>query len=298
MQLSSHIKGWCQPMQTENISKILVAIDFSPQSIALLDCVYDLYQDSFKEIILAHVFEDAKDAKSAGAIWQDVMNNLSKYKKELLEKGFNVKIAAPAGEPAIAISELAKSEKADLILIASSGKGYIQSALLGSTSFDVARLADCPVFIERGRTLKPAELGAPPARLRKVLLPTDFSLSSLEGLGILRRLSGSVGEVLVAHVIEKSRSIEDLNTKKKEAERQLAEIVDELQSFGVSASYVIKVEGTASRVLLQLMREEDITLTIMPRTGAGLIKGLLIGSTAQAVLLNIDRPILMIPSAE
>lgn len=285
-------------MQTENISKILVAIDFSPQSIALLDCVYDLYQDSFKEIILAHVFEDAKDAKSAGAIWQDVMNNLSKYKKELLEKGFNVKIAAPAGEPAIAISELAKSEKADLILIASSGKGYIQSALLGSTSFDVARLADCPVFIERGRTLKPAELGAPPARLRKVLLPTDFSLSSLEGLGILRRLSGSVGEVLVAHVIEKSRSIEDLNTKKKEAERQLAEIVDELQSFGVSASYVIKVEGTASRVLLQLMREEDITLTIMPRTGAGLIKGLLIGSTAQAVLLNIDRPILMIPSAE
>ena len=285
-------------MQTENISKILVAIDFSPQSIALLDCVYDLYQDSFKEIILAHVFEDAKDAKSAGVIWQDVMNNLSKYKKELLEKGFNVKIAAPAGEPAIAISELAKSEKADLILIASSGKGYIQSALLGSTSFDVARLADCPVFIERGRTLKPAELGAPPARLRKVLLPTDFSLSSLEGLGILRRLSGSVGEVLVAHVIEKSRSIEDLNTKKKEAERQLAEIVDELQSFGVSASYVIKVEGTASRVLLQLMREEDITLTIMPRTGAGLIKGLLIGSTAQAVLLNIDRPILMIPSAE
>ena len=298
MQLSSHIKGRCEPMQTENISKILVAIDFSPQSIALLDCVYDLYQDSFKEIILAHVFEDAKDAKSAGAIWQDVMNNLSKYKKELLEKGFNVKIAAPAGEPAIAISELAKSEKADLILIASSGKGYIQSALLGSTSFDVARLADCPVFIERGRTLKPAELGAPPARLRKVLLPTDFSLSSLEGLSILRRLSGSVGEVLVAHVIEKSRSIEDLNTKKKEAERQLAEIVDELQSFGVPASYVIKVEGTASRVLLQLMREEDITLTIMPRTGAGIIKGLLIGSTAQAVLLNIDRPILMIPSAE
>ena len=285
-------------MQTDNISKVLVAIDFSPQSIALLDCVYDLYQDSFKEIILAHVFEDAKDAKSAGAIWQDVMNNLSKYKKELLDKGFNVKIAAPAGQPALAIAELAKTENVDLILIASSGKGYIQSALLGSTSFDVARIADCPVFIERGRTLKPAELGAPPARLRKVLLPTDFSLSSLEGLGILRRLSGSVGEVLVAHVIEKSHSVEDLNTKKLEAERKLIEIFEELQSFGVAASFVIKVEGTASRVLLQLMREEEITLTIMPRTGAGIIKGLLIGSTAQAVLLNIDRPILMIPSLE
>lgn len=285
-------------MQTENISKVLVAIDFSPQSIALLDCVYDLYQDSFKEIILAHVFEDARDAKSAGAIWQDVMNNLSKYKKELLDKGFNVKVAAPAGEPALAIAELAKTEGVDLILIASSGKGYIQSALLGSTSFDVARIADCPVFIERGRTLKPAELGAPPARLRKVLLPTDFSLSSLEALTILRRISGAIGEVLIAHVIEKSRSVEDLNIKKKEAERQLAEIVEELQSFGVSASYIIEVEGTASRVLLQLMRDKDITLTIMPRTGAGLIKGLLIGSTAQAVLLNIDRPILMVPSLD
>lgn len=285
-------------MQTENISKVLVAIDFSPQSIALLDCVYDLYQDSLKEIILAHVFEDAKDAKSAGAIWQDVMNNLSKYKKELLDRGFNVKIAAPAGEPALEISKLAKAEYADLILIASAGKGYIQSALLGSTSFDVARLAECPVFIERGKTIKPAELGEQPARLRKILLPTDFSLSSLEALNILRKVSHSVGEVLVAHVIEKSRSVEDLNRKKKEAERQLAEIVEELQSFGVPASYVLKIEGTASRVLLQLMREEDITLAIMPRTGAGLIKGLLIGSTAQAVLLNIDRPILMVPSLE
>lgn len=285
-------------MQQDTITKILVAIDFSPQSIALLDCVYDLCHENLKDILLAHVFEDAKDAKSAGAIWQDVMNNLSKYKKELTEKGFNVKIAAPAGAPAIEISKLAKNEGVDLILIASSGKGYIQSALLGSTSFDVARMAECPVFIERGKTLKPAEFDAPPARLAKVLLPTDFSLSSLEALTILRRISKSVGEVLVAHVIEKSRSVEDLKLKKREAERQLCEIVEELQSFGVKASSVLKVEGTASRVLLQLMRDENITLAIMPRTGAGLIKGLLIGSTAQAVLLNIDRPIMMVPSLE
>ena len=78
----THIQKGSVTMQQDNITKILVAIDFSPQSIALLDCVYDLCHKNLKDIILAHVFEDAKDAKSAGAIWQDVMNNLSKYKKE------------------------------------------------------------------------------------------------------------------------------------------------------------------------------------------------------------------------
>lgn len=284
-------------MQPKTMSKVLVAIDFSAQSIRLLECVYDLCQNDVKTIILTHVFEDAKDAKSSGAEWQEVIHQLTSFKKKLVEKGFEVKIVTPAGEAAIEITNLAIQEQVDLIIMASSGKGYIQSALMGSTSFDVVRLAKCPVFVERGKIALKTTNQAKPARLAKVLLPTDFSLASLEALSIVRSLHDKIGEVVFANVIEKSRSIDDLNAKVKQAERNLIELVEEMNAFGIKASYRVKVEGAASKVLLNLMKEEDITLTILPKTGAGIVTGLLIGSTAQAISLNIDRPILLVPTS-
>lgn len=284
-------------MQPKTMSKVLVAIDFSAQSIRLLECVYDLCQNDVKTIILTHVFEDVKDAKSSGAEWQEVIHQLTSFKKKLVEKGFEVKIVTPAGEAAIEITNLAIQEQVDLIIMASSGKGYIQSALMGSTSFDVVRLAKCPVFVERGKIALKTTNQAKPARLAKVLLPTDFSLASLEALSIVRSLHDKIGEVVFANVIEKSRSIDDLNAKVKQAERNLIELVEEMNAFGIKASYRVKVEGAASKVLLNLMKEEDITLTILPKTGAGIVTGLLIGSTAQAISLNIDRPVLLVPTS-
>lgn len=284
-------------MQPKSMSKVLVAIDFSAQSVRLLECVYDLCQNDVRTIILTHVFEDVKDAKSSGAEWQEVIHQLTNFKKKLVEKGFEVKIVTPAGEAAIEITNLANQEQVDLIIMASSGKGYIQSALMGSTSFDVVRLAKCPVFVERGKIALKNTTLAKPARLAKVLVPTDFSLASLEALSIVRSLHDKIGEVVFANVIEKSRSIDDLNAKVKQAERNLIELVEEMNAFGIKASYRVKVEGAASKVLLTLMKDEEITLTILPKTGAGIVTGLLIGSTAQAISLNIDRPILLVPTS-
>lgn len=278
------------------LDKVLLAIDFSTNSLGLLESVNDIFNKNIGTIVLAHVFEDAKEAKSAGAIWQDVLNNLSKYKKELVARGFDVKIVTPSGNPALEIVRLAETEQVDMILIASSGKGYIQSALLGSTSFDVARIASCPVFIERGRNLTLDNKVDKVNCLSKILLPTDFSAASLAALAIVRVLHESIGEIVLVHVIEKSNSLDELEKKRNIAKLRLEELVEELQTFGIKSSYMIKVEGTASRVLLQIMKEDGITMSIFPRTGAGIVKGLLIGSTAQAVLLNSETPLLMIPT--
>lgn len=286
-------------MQIKSLQKVLVAIDFSAQSIQLLDCVYDLCHDNINTIILTHVFEDAADAKSAGADWQEVITHLTALKKKLTARGLNIKIATPAGEPAMEITKLANSEQADMIIISSSGKGYIQSALMGSTSFDVVRMATCPVFVERGKAqLSTAGDNDKPARLQRVLVPTDFSLASLEALTIVRMLHEQVGEVIFANVIEKSRSSDELATKKDHAEQRLGELVEEMANFGIKASYRIKVGSVASKALIQLMQEENITLTILPKIGAGIVKGLLLGSTAQAISLNTDRPVLLVPVDE
>jgi nucleotide-binding universal stress UspA family protein len=51
------------------------------------------------------------------------------------------------GEPAVVLAEVAANVGAELIVVGSRGRGSWRSALLGSVSSDVARLAPCPVMI-------------------------------------------------------------------------------------------------------------------------------------------------------
>jgi len=54
------------------------------------------------------------------------------------------------GEPAEKLLEFAKREQVDVIVIGSSGKGFIQRRIRGSVSHRVASAAGCSVYIVRG----------------------------------------------------------------------------------------------------------------------------------------------------
>ena len=51
------------------------------------------------------------------------------------------------GEPAVVLAQVAADSDAELIVVGSRGRGAWRSAVLGSVSSDVARLAPCPVMI-------------------------------------------------------------------------------------------------------------------------------------------------------
>jgi len=54
------------------------------------------------------------------------------------------------GDPADKLLEFAKQEEVDVIVIGSTGKGFIQRKLKGSVSHKVASSAPCSVYIVRG----------------------------------------------------------------------------------------------------------------------------------------------------
>jgi nucleotide-binding universal stress UspA family protein len=54
------------------------------------------------------------------------------------------------GEPVDKLIEFAKREQVDVIVIGSSGKGFIQRRIKGSVSHRVATSAECSVYIVRG----------------------------------------------------------------------------------------------------------------------------------------------------
>ena len=145
--------------------KILVAIDGSPQSDKAAEEAVRLAagnQGQFKSRIYALlVLPNAPNSTYTDFVPAAPMTETNKW-DELRERIFYVveKCAAEQdiplemiveyGDPAHKIISLAKREEIDVIVIGSSGKGFIQRRIKGSVSHKVASNAACSVFIVRG----------------------------------------------------------------------------------------------------------------------------------------------------
>nr|WP_246545732.1 universal stress protein [Pelotalea chapellei] len=69
--------------------------------------------------------------------------------KSALEHNVPLEMVVEYGEPAEKLLNFAKKEQVDVIVIGSSGKGFLQRRLKGSVSHKVATTAACSVYIVR-----------------------------------------------------------------------------------------------------------------------------------------------------
>lgn len=277
-------------------TKVLLAMDTTPKSEILLPCLYSLCPDTNAEIVLAHVFEKEEEADPYGGSYKKIYSKMQGYENELLRNGYeNVNIEMPWGEVFEQITRVGDDKEVDLTLVASHGKGFFRSALLGSTTFDLARSSQCPLFV--AKTDGESDELADDNLLRKIMIPTDFSRKSLVALNLVRSLREYVEEVVFVHVIERSRNQTDFDSKMLNAESRMNELIAEMKLFGIKASYLID-KGAASKRICKWADEEDFSLIAMTKTGAGLVKGLIMGATAQNVTLNAERSLLLLPANE
>ena len=274
-------------------AKVLLATDLTPQSDNLTECLFSLCPDTETEVVLAHVFDDDDDADPDGSNYKKVNSRLEGYKNDLEQAGYEeVTVVTPVGdEPFEAICDAGEKHEADLLMVASHGKGFLKSTLMGSTTFDLARATTLPLFISKEDNKDASKL------LDTILIPTDFSQKSLDCLNVVRGLREYIGNVIFVHVIERYRSKEEYKEKYGNARLFLQELVDELKIFGIKADYHIG-RGAASKEIVHVSRQEHASLIIIAKTGAGLVKGLVMGSTAQNVVLNSTCGILLLPAED
>ncbi|NGZ96603.1 MAG: hypothetical protein CV089_10845 [Nitrospira sp. WS110] len=74
---------------------------------------------------------------------------MQRYGEKLVQSGFQIKEALKLGKPADEILNVAKREKADLIVTGAKGLGAIGRVLLGSVSTRVVQHAHCGVLVVR-----------------------------------------------------------------------------------------------------------------------------------------------------
>ena len=70
--------------------------------------------------------------------------------QDATEAGIPVEAKVAYGDPAEELINFADKEEIDVIVIGSTGKGFLKRKLLGSVSDKVARHARCSVYIVRG----------------------------------------------------------------------------------------------------------------------------------------------------
>ena len=145
--------------------KILVAIDGSPQSDKAAEEAVRLAvgnQSQFKSRIYAMlVLPNAPVSTYTDFVPVALMTETKKWdelrerifyvvEKCAAEHGIPLEMIVEYGDPVDKIINLAKREEIDVIVIGSSGKGFIQRRIKGSVSHKVASNAACSVFIVRG----------------------------------------------------------------------------------------------------------------------------------------------------
>ena len=145
--------------------KILVAIDGSPMSDKAAEEAVRLAvgnPSQFKSKIIAMLvlpnaprttFTDFVPPKPLTETdqWQELRERIFYIiEKNAAEAEIPLEIKVAYGEPAEELLNFAEREEIDVIVIGSTGKGFIKRKLLGSVSDKVVRNARCSVYVIRG----------------------------------------------------------------------------------------------------------------------------------------------------
>jgi len=277
------------------LEKVLLCMDFSAPSEKLLKCIPELQSSGLKETVILHVIDIHSTAARDKDLQKENEQKLKKTEEKLREAGLRVTTQIVTGIPSDEIVRIAREEQVSLVLLGSHGSGFVKNRFLGSTTFDVLRLSETPMLIEKYMEPEAGELRAYcEQKFSKVLIPVDFSPSSIEMIEKIKEVEG-INEIMLVSVIEKSESQQELENRKKEWKERLEIMEEEFVNLGYPVESFVK-EGTASRNIMEIAEEQGATLIAIATRGAGSIEGLLIGSTIDSIARQSKTPVLVFPS--
>lgn len=145
------------------MSQIIVGIDFSNSSLVALKLAVDIANRTGADILMTWV--ETKEMTK-----EEAQEELHKIANEYTPKlnGKNISYIICTGKVYQAISNLAKSEKPDLIVIGAHGRGGFDEKYAGQNTFKIVTECNFPVLIIR-------ETFNFDKNLEKIVLPIDSS---------------------------------------------------------------------------------------------------------------------------
>jgi nucleotide-binding universal stress UspA family protein len=260
-----------------DVDHVVAAVDFSPATEPLLECLAELRSVGMETVTLMHVLEMHYGRRPPVEHREMYEEKLEAHAERLREQGFSVHTQLETGQSARRIVAYAEDEKADLILLASRGHNLLQRLLLGSTAAEVLRTARVPVLLDR---IEPAEdgdvarcAGVCDETFRRPLLATDLSESAV------------------------FMTVRDAQDSDASAETVRGELEALAERAACPVTVRVEQDRKASAAIADGAEEENSTVLIVGKHGRGYLEEQMVGSTADALVRRARRPVLMVPTA-
>lgn len=305
------------PSASENIQlkTILSTTDFSDESRSGVRYAVALAEKLGAAVALLHVIEPrswlselgsvvpAREDSEVVALARAQLATLAKREGKG-DVAVTFSVSVQTGNPFHAITTAARQQMADLIVIATHGHTGFERVLLGSTAERVVRHAPCPVLTVPTRATTKRTGKTPPFKLKKILVPIDFSNTAKDALPWATHLAVHFGaELVLLHVAEKfpidyllgsGLMNETIVPLMKQAEADLEQMAGSLsKSTGVNVSAVVS-NGKPFEVICQTAKTLGAELIVLTTHGYAGLKHVWLGSTAERVVRHAPCPVLAV----
>ena len=279
--------------------KVMLCTDLTPASDALVHCVEIMKNVGTQEVILAHVIHVANTPGLEESLIGEATPILERQQRTLEEQGLKVTLEMQLGMPAHTLAEMAEKHDASVLLVGSHGKGIIKTATLGSVSTKLLHQTRRPLLLARMELLKEGPTEVCRNMFANILFPTDFSETAERALDYLGKIALETGcPVTLMHVITaKDQDDPDAAKRHEEDARYLLEAKKRrLKTLGAAEVNIELVHGAAADEIISRTREGGFSLAVMGGHGKGVLKELILGSTANEVARHAAVPLLFVPA--
>lgn len=294
------------------LKRILATTDFSEvamDGVRLADWVAERFS---AHVLLAHVVEPPSllaELETVNLDWKEretlklAETQLARIATRELRKGPAMATCVLHGKAFHEIVTLAGRRHMDLIVIATRGQTGWKRVWLGSTAERVVRHAPCPVL-----TVPPRKAGAhgqavPPVRLKRIVVPVDFSEVSAQALPYAAAFGKAFdAEIILLHVWEPRFLPLDVGSLPLSAddredddltEKYLKHLRYEVLDKDLRVRTVLR-NGVPFREITRLATNLGADLIILTTHGHTGLKHVLLGSTAERVVRHADCPVLVV----
>lgn len=295
------------------IQKILAPTDFSGQSLAGVRYARNLRLKFNSTLTLLHVVEPTSRmggmeavvlAQSDSEVTAWARKELAKLAQREAGDDKQVTHFVRMGKSFHEITTEAGENQFDLIAIATHGYTGVEHLLLGSTAERVVRHASCPVLTVPARTTPKRTGKTSPLKIKKILVPIDFSSISKDALPWATFLAAQFKAELVLLHVEEKFPIDYLMGREllshtmvpliKQAGADLERLAGELRkTIGVNISAVTRVGKPFQEIChaAETLGADLIVLTTHGHTG---LQHVWLGSTAERVVRHAKCPVLVV----
>jgi nucleotide-binding universal stress UspA family protein len=266
----------------EQIERILVPTDGSPESEAVFSAIMPLVRAYAPEVSILYVLEDPDESFMPPA-------RLAKACGAMRSTHVNAHLELRQGMPAEEILKVARERKADLIAMSTHGRGGVVRLIAGSVAEEVLRKAELPVLVTRPKTLV--------HEWKRIVVALDGSERSesilAEAVKLARKLDATLEVIRVAIPIVAGGAGEaPIVLPPEDPMPYLKSIVARLEREGVRAR-AAALEGRASQAILSYLNESQASLLCMTTHGRSGLARILLGSVAEEVVRKAPCPVLL-----